>query len=119
MKNTLLKESSFIERLAGVAETAVQTDKSGVSPNAVASIIPGAEIYMPLEDLVDIEKEIDRLEKEKANLEKELQRVNGKLSNEGFISKAPAKVVEEERAKKVKYQEMFDKVVERLNALKR
>ncbi len=119
VKNTILKEISFIERLAGVAETAVQTDKSGISANAVASIIPGAEIYMPLEDLVDIGKEIERLEKEKANLEKELERVNGKLSNEGFVKKAPAKVVEEERAKKIKYQEMYDKVVERLNALKR
>ena len=119
VRNTLIKESSFIERLAGVSGATVQADKSGISPNAVASIIPGAEIYMPLEDLVDIEKEIERLEKEKANLEKELQRVNGKLSNEGFISKAPAKVVEEERAKKVKYQEMYDKVVERLNGLKR
>jgi len=119
VRNTLIKEVSFIERLAGVAGTAVQTDKSGISPNAVVSIIPGAEIYMPLEDLVDVEKEIERLEKEKENLEKELQRVNGKLNNEGFISKAPAKVVEEERAKKVKYQEMYDKVVERLNSLKR
>ena len=119
VRNTLIKECSFIERLAGITGTTVQTDKSGISPNAVVSIIPGAEIYMPLEDLVDVEKEIERLEKEKANLEKELERVNGKLSNEGFISKAPAKVVEEERAKKDKYQEMFDKVVERLNSLKR
>ena len=63
--------------------------------------------------------EIERLEKEKANLEKELERVNGKLNNAGFVAKAPAKVVEEEKAKKVKYQDMYDKVVERLKALKK
>lgn len=117
-RSILAEGRSFFERLAGVSEISVQTGKEGIPADAVTSIIEGAEIYIPLDDLIDIEKEIERLEKEKAGLEKELERVNGKLSNEGFIAKAPAKVVEEERAKKVKYQEMYDKVVERLNALK-
>jgi len=78
----------------------------------------GVEIFLPLEDLIDIEKEIERLEKELSNLQKELDRVNSKLANEGFVSKAPQKVVEEEKKKKEKYQEMYDKVVERLNGLK-
>ncbi|AUS97845.1 valine--tRNA ligase [Clostridium thermosuccinogenes] len=117
-RSILAEGRSFFERLAGVSEISVQTSKEGIPADAVTSIIEGAEIYIPLDDLIDIEKEIERLEKEKAGLEKELERVNGKLSNEGFIAKAPAKVVEEERAKKVKYQEMYDKVVERLNALK-
>jgi valyl-tRNA synthetase len=98
---------------------AVQPDKSGISPDAITAIIEGVEIYILLEDLIDIEKEIERLEKEKANLVKELERVNGKLGNEGFVAKAPAKLIEEEKAKKVKYQEMFDKVNERLAALKK
>jgi valyl-tRNA synthetase len=110
---------SFFERLAGASEVSVQADKTGIPADAVSSVIPGAEIYLPLEDLIDIEKEIERLEKEMANLQKELDRVNGKLNNQGFISKAPAKVIEEEKAKQAKYQEMYDKVVERLNGLRK
>lgn len=115
--NVLESGRKFFERLGGASEVIIQMDKSGISPDAVASVIHGAQIFIPLEDLIDIAKEIERLSKEKENLEAELERVNSKLSNEGFIAKAPAKVVEEEKAKKVKYQEMYDKVVERLNAL--
>jgi valyl-tRNA synthetase len=113
----LLEGSKYFERLAGASETSVRYDKSGIPDNAVASVIAGAEIFIPLEDLIDIEKEIERLQKEKANLEKELERVDGKLKNEGFVAKAPAKVVEEERAKQAKYRDMYNKVVERLEML--
>ena len=92
-------------------------DKSGIPADAVSSVIHGAEIYIPLDELIDIEKEIERLEKEKANLEGELKRVEGKLNNEGFVAKAPPKVIEEERAKKEKYQDMYNKVLERLAGL--
>lgn len=109
----------FIERLAGASDIVIQQDKSGIPANAVAAVIPGAEIFIPLEELVDIEKEIERLEKEKANLLKELERVDSKLCNEGFMAKAPAKVVEEEKAKKAKYGEMYAKVTERLKTLRR
>ena len=109
----------FFHRLAGISDITVQKDKSGISPDAVAAIISGVEIYIPLEDLIDIEKEIERLEKEKANLQKELDRVDGKLGNEGFVAKAPPKVIEEERAKREKYQDMYGKVVERLSSLKK
>jgi valyl-tRNA synthetase len=115
----LLEGKGFFERLAGVSEAVIQTTKKGIPDNAVSSMIEGAEIYIPLEDLIDIEKEIERLEKEKANLEKELERSHKKLSNQGFISKAPAKVVEEERAKQIKYKEMYYKVVERLDGLRK
>lgn len=111
--------AKFFERLAGASEIVVQPDKTGIPQDAVAAVIAGAEIYIPLEDLVDIQKEIERLEKEKVNLESELARVNGKLSNQGFISKAPAKVVEEEKAKKEKYSQMYDKLLERLKSLKK
>jgi len=118
-KSILSQAESFIQRLAGVSDVVIQPDRNGIPSNAVSSIIAGAEIYIPLEDLIDIDKEIERLEKEKANLEKELERVNNKLANQGFVAKAPTKVVEEEREKKKKYQEMYDKVMERLNGLKK
>jgi len=64
--------------------------------------------------IMDYEAELDRLQKEKKKLEGEVKRVKGKLSNEGFVSKAPQKVVEEEKAKQVKYEEMLAKVCDRL-----
>lgn len=118
-RNTLLEGKAFFERLAAASDVLIQADKAGIPSDAVASVITGTEIFIPLEDLIDIEKEVERLEKEKANLEKELQRVNGKLGNEGFVAKAPPKVIEEERAKKNNYEEMYNKVVERLNVLKK
>ena len=90
-------------------------DHGGIPENAVTAVVDQVEIFIPLDELIDREKEIQRLEKEKANLEQELKRVHGKLSNEGFISKAPAHVVEQEREKQKKYQEMMEKVLERLS----
>ncbi len=118
-KDTLEKGKIFFERLASSSEVLIQSDKAGIPSDAVASMLPGVEIYIPLEDLIDIEKELERLEKEKNNLQKELDRVNAKLGNQGFVAKAPANVIEEEKAKKVKYQEMYDKVIERLSGLKK
>jgi len=116
----IIKEGKvFFERLASSSEVLVQSDKTNISEGAVVAMLPGVEIYLPLEDLIDIEKELERLEKEKANLQKEIDRVNAKLGNQGFISKAPAKVIEEEKEKKIKYEQMFEKVLERLNGLKK
>ena len=75
--------------------------------SAVTSL---AEIYIPLEDLVDYNAEYDRLSKEKKRLEGEVKRVESKLSNQGFISKSPEKVVNEEREKMAKYKDMLEKV---------
>jgi len=118
-RNILKEGKSFFERLAAASDVMIQSDKAGIPSDAVASVITGTEIFVPLEDLIDVEKEIERLEKEKTNLEKELDRVNSKLGNQGFVAKAPPKVIEEERAKKNNYQEMYNKVVERLNGLKK
>lgn len=117
-KATLLEGISFFQRLAGASEVTVQSDKEGIPADAVGTVIAGAEIFIPLDELIDKEKEIERLNKEKANLEGELKRVEGKLNNEGFVAKAPAKVIEEEKAKREKYQDMYNKVVERLESLK-
>lgn len=116
---TLLEGTSFFQRLAGASEVMVQADRAGIPSDAVGTVIAGAEIFIPLDELIDIEKEIERLNKEKANLEGELKRVEGKLNNEGFVAKAPAKVIEEEKAKREKYKDMYLKVVERLESLKK
>ncbi|HEY5583575.1 MAG TPA: valine--tRNA ligase [Ruminiclostridium sp.] len=118
-KATLTEGATFIQRLAGASEIVVQADKEGIPADAVGTVIAGVEIFIPLDELIDIEKEIERLNKEKINLEGELKRVDGKLNNEGFVAKAPPKVIEEEKAKRDKYQDMHQKVVERLESLKK
>lgn len=109
--------SKFFEKLAGASEVLVQPDKSGVPENAVTVVVNKAELCMPLDDLIDKEKELERLNKEKARLEGEIKRVQGKLSNEGFLAKAPANLVEQEREKAIKYQEMLEKVLASIDGL--
>ena len=82
-------------------------------------MIPGADIYIPFDELVDIKQEIERLAKEEARLEGELKRVNGMLSNERFMSKAPAEKVAEEKDKLAKYTQMMEQVQKRLSQLKK
>jgi len=107
----------FFEKLASASEAIVQKDKSGISDNAVSVVAQGAELFLPVDELVDKEKELERLNKEKAKLESEIKRVEGKLSNKGFTDKAPANVVEEERQKGEKYKEMLEKVMKSIDAL--
>ena len=110
---------ALFTKMASASGIKVQENKDGIPEDAAAAVVDGAEIYIPLDELIDFEKEIERLTKEKENLQKELDRVNGKLSNERFVSKAPQKVVEEEKEKLVKYQQMFDNVSERLVNLRK
>lgn len=114
----ILSGSQFFATLANITEVKVVNDKTLIGEDTASSVIDGTEIYLPLSDLVDYEKEVERLEKEKSRLDGELKRVNGKLNNEKFTSKAPDEVVNEEKEKLVKYQSMMDKVVERLEQLK-
>ena len=107
----------FFEKLASASEVEVKTDKSGISPNAVNVVVPSAEIFLPLDELVDKDKELQRLNDEKKKLEGEIKRVEGKLSNQGFVAKAPQKVVDEEKAKGEKYKEMLAKVLESIKAM--
>ena len=106
------------QTLAGASEVCVQAGTEGVPEDAVSVVIPDAVMYIPLEDLVDFEKEKERLTKEKEKLEKELARSKGMLSNEKFLNKAPAEKVAEERAKMDKYQQMMDDVLARLAQMK-
>ena len=104
--------------LAGASEIAVQADKAGIGEDAVSVVIPAATLYLPLEDLVDFEKEKERLLKEQARLEKELARSKGMLTNERFLSKAPAEKVQEEKDKLASYEQMMAQVQERLAQMK-
>jgi len=108
----------FFEKLASASETLIQSDKTGIGDNAVNAVVEGAEVFIPLDELVDKEKELERLTAEKQKLEAEIKRVEGKLSNESFVAKAPQKVVDEERAKGEKYKAMLEKVLESLENLK-
>ncbi|MCI8706692.1 MAG: valine--tRNA ligase [Lachnospiraceae bacterium] len=103
--------------LANASEIYVQQDKAGIGEDAVSIVLPGAVAYLPLEDLVDFEKEKDRLQKEKEKLEKELARSKGMLSNEKFLSKAPEAKVQEEKEKLAKYEQMMAQVEERLQQM--
>jgi valyl-tRNA synthetase len=108
----------YFMTLASASDVLVLKEKKDIPEDAMSAVIEGAEIFLPLADLVDFEKEIERLENEKKKLEGELKRVNGKLSNEKFVGKAPTHVVEEERAKKEKYESMMEKVLDRLESMK-
>ncbi|MBR3701129.1 MAG: valine--tRNA ligase [Clostridiales bacterium] len=107
----------FLERLASVSSLETRTSKDGIPSTAVQAVFGGGEIYIPLEDLIDIAKELERLDKEKTRLDGEIKRLNGKLSNESFVSKAPAAVVEQERAKLAKYEEMYANLSDRIEVL--
>ena len=109
----------FFATLGYASEVHVQADKVGIADDAVSTVIPDAVIYMPFAELVDVEKEIARLEKEAKRLEGEIKRAKGMLSNEKFISKAPAAKVEAEKEKLEKYTSMAAQVAERLSQLKK
>ncbi len=118
MGTIFAQEQSTFMRLAGVSGFDVFKNRNNIPEDAVSSVIRGVEIYIPMEELLDFEKEMERLQKEKENLDAELSRVNGKLQNESFTAKAPAAVVEAEKEKQKKYRELYDKVVERMNFIR-
>ena len=107
----------FFASLGYASEVLVQADKEGIDEDAVSAVTGKAVIYMPFAELVDIDKEIERLKKEEEKLTKELARVNGMLSNERFISKAPEAKIAEEREKLEKYTNMMEQVKQRLAQL--
>ncbi|WP_010236756.1 valine--tRNA ligase [Clostridium arbusti] len=117
-KNAFEAGRVYFEKLASASSIEFISSKDTVDNNAISVVTKGGEIFMPLLDLIDLEKELERLNKESAKLKKEIERVEKKLSNKGFVSKAPATVIEEEKAKGDKYNEMLKSVVERLDDLK-
>nr|WP_197256972.1 valine--tRNA ligase [Paenibacillus dendritiformis] len=107
----------YVERFCGTSKLSVDLNASAPG-KAMTAVVTGAELYLPLAGLIDIEQEIARLEKEVEHLNKEVERVEKKLSNEGFMAKAPEKVVAEERAKLQDYSGKRDKVMARIAELR-
>lgn len=116
-KDAFKAGASYIEKLASASNVSFINDKNEVPENAVSLVVKGGELFMPLLDLVDREKELERLAKEVKKLEGEIERIDKKLSNAGFVAKAPEKVVLGEKEKRSKYVEMLEAVKARVEAL--
>ncbi len=106
--------AGIFSNLAGASEVFVQSDNGSVPEKAVSAVIPDATAYMPLDELVDMGKELERLQKEQKRLEGELKRSNGMLGNQKFLDKAPAEKIEEEKAKLADYENMLLDVKKRI-----
>ena len=113
-KKEILEAQDFMLKLGFGTSIKIQRDKKGIAENSISIIRDGIELYMPLEELVDMEEQRKRLEDEKAKLEAEVARCEKMLSNPGFINKAPQAKIDEEKAKLEKYKEMLAKVLESL-----
>lgn len=113
----LLRNNDYLQRFCNTS--LLKTDFALQTPDkAMTALVTGAEIYLPLAGLIDISQELARLKKELQTLHGEVARIEKKLGNEGFIAKAPAKVIEEEKAKLADYADKRDKVTARLEELK-
>ena len=113
-KNLINESESILNKLGFAESIELKNNKNGIPSNAVSVVTDGIEVFMPFEDLVDLEAEKERLQNEKTKLESEVARATKMLSNPGFVNKAPEAKINEEKAKLVKYQEMLDSVNERL-----
>lgn len=111
------RAEDFFRVLGRASEVKLQQDKTGIQEDAVSAVIPGAMIYIPFADLVDVEKEKERLKREEERLENEIARADGMLRNEKFLAKAPADKVAAEQEKRKKYEEMLEKVREQRKQL--
>ena len=105
---------SYIKKLAGISEVKFIKDKSELTEKIISQVIDKAELFIPLGELVDFDKERERIQKELENVENEIARASGKLANKGFLDKAPKALVEQERAKYDKFIDMRNKLNERL-----
>src|SRR5699024_6303892 len=113
----LESERHYLERFCNPSELIIDT-QIDVPEKAMTSVVTGAEIYLPLEGLIDFDKEIERLEKELDKWTKEVERVQKKLSNEGFVKKGPESVVNDERNQELDYLDKQARVKARLAELK-
>ncbi len=119
MRDAFAGNADFFKTLSYASELKLQADRTGIGEDAVSVVIAHANIYIPLGELVDISKELERLKKEEERLQGELKRVNGMLSNERFMSKAPESKIAEEKAKLEKYEKMMAQVKEQIANLEK
>jgi len=105
---------AHVRNLANISSVEYIDDKSLLLEEAMSAVIDGVEIFIPTDDLIDYRAELERLQKEKERLESETNRIGAKLTNDGFLSKAPEKIVNDEKEKLAKYKDMLVKVIERL-----
>ena len=115
---SLKNGEEYFKKLASASKLKFLADKDDVPENVVSAVTKGAELFMPLSELVDKDREIERLNKKKEKLEDGIKRSESKLLNDKFVSKAPEDVVNKEREKARKYREMLDTVLERIKSLK-
>ena len=116
--NDMLKESSaMIQKLGFANEIDIQENKENIPQNAMSVLADGIEVYIPFEELVDLEAEKQRLQGEREKLLSEVARGEKMLSNPGFVNKAPESKINEEKAKLAKYKEMLEKVEERIKSI--
>ena len=99
LREVVAANDSYIKLLGGIDNLELRAMDAEKPENAMAAVVTGIEVYLPLAGLIDVEKETQRLSKELATMEKDLQRVSGKLNNAGFLAKAPEDVIAKERAK--------------------
>jgi valyl-tRNA synthetase len=116
-EEVLREAEPFFLRLAGASSLTIVYDTDDLPPKLVTAVCPAAEVMIPLGDLVDLDKERARLIKERDNTASEIARAQGKLANQGFLNKAPAALVEAERAKLEELERMLVKLDERLAGL--
>ena len=116
-ENVINESQEFLKKLGFADEIEVRKDRINIPRNAVNVVSKEMEVFMPFEDLVDIKEEIERLEKEKAKILVEKEKTDKMLSNPGFVAKAPAAKVEEEKQKQAKFKEMVKSIEERIEKL--
>ncbi|MDD2216990.1 MAG: valine--tRNA ligase [Eubacteriales bacterium] len=104
----------YLKSIANINEIVFMDNKDELPEDSMSAVIEGAEIFIPMDELVDYKAELEKNTKEKARLEGEIKRVEGKLSNQGFVSKAPQKVIDEEKTKLETYKDMYEKVAARI-----
>ena len=107
LREVVANNDSYIKLLGGIDNLELRPLNGEKPENAMAAVVTGIEVYLPLAGLIDVEKETQRLSKELAAMEKDLQRAGGKLNNAGFLAKAPEDVIAKERAK---YEELSGKI---------
>ena len=117
-KNVIKESEGFIKKLGFSEEIEIVETKEEIPQNAVNVLTADIEVFMPFEDLVDLEEEKQRLQKEKEKILIEKEKTDKMLGNPGFLAKAPASKVEEEKAKLQKFNEMLENIKQRLDNLK-